>query len=473
MVLCLTGCVSDYDWVSLRDQHAIEDVDDILEEAYIPPYPLTLSDILRIALIQNLDLQVQRDELAAQAAIAAAENYKMIPPLTVDGIYSRRSNNTATAILTPAGVQPPQISSTQDTRQWDIRQTINLLDFGLSYFRAQQERGKAQLLAQTQLRVRQKLIFDIVQAYWKAIVAQKTLGRSLVIVEEAEEAQAQLEMQIARKNISTVDALKQEGHLIEMHNRLFAIRFQLESAKAELAEYMGLPPCTYFELADVEILESCGQQVESIESLEEQSLYWRPELVVKDLEEKIAVEDARIATLQMMPNATTFGDYNADGNPFLVHNYWLSAGVRATWNLLSFPQRIAEYHAGKAREEQAYRARLALTVAVLTQVRLAYLNYQTALEQYQISMQYALVKDRLYAATLAGKQAGDMNKLDVINFAEQALTANIAALKAYADLEVAKEQLGFVIGKPLRFTPVNLEEDAGYLEEDACYAEEF
>lgn len=454
----LCGCApTDYDWVELRNVHAVEDLAEICNSAYFPDKPLTLQDVLSIAFTQNLDVLAQGNEWAAQMRLAEVERLKMIPPLSLDGFLARRSNSTATAIATAAGPGPAQITSTQDTRQWDIRQTLNFLDLGISYLKARQEQGRVWVLDQQNLRLRQKLAFDIVTAYWKAIVAQKTVEKAQVIIDEADRLNHDLELEVAKGNLPALETLQQQAKLIDMHSRLFTLKYQLESAKAELASYMGLPAGTCYELADI-VIDCTPRKVESIEILEDQALFSRPELAVKDIEEKITAEDIRIALLQMMPNASIYADFNADGNPFLIHNNWASAGAKAAWNLLSFPQRMVERLAAKERKEQIYRARLAVSVAIIAQVRLAYLNYRSTMEQLEIAKQYIGIKSRLFSASSMANQVGALGILESFTFAFEALEAEILFLKAYQDYEIGLYQIGFNVGKPFIYADICFDE---------------
>lgn len=453
-ICLLVGCTpKDYNTLEMRLENSVSDSEFFYEYPEIPDRELTLADVIAITLSQNLDILAQLDELAAQEAISKAEQYKMIPPLTVDGILAARSNSTATRVLSNGVFLPPQTSVPKETRQWDIRMTLNFLDLGMAYFRTKQERGRTLILDNQQMRIRQKLIFDTVQAYWRAIIAQKTLQRAQDIVLQAKGLQRELEKQIAKRNVSSIVGLQQESRLIEMENRLFIIKYQYENAKAELTEHMGLPPGTEIFLADVEL--NCEDPCfDPMDILEKQALLSRPELVVKDVEERIAQEEVKMALLQMLPNAAIYGDYNADLNPFLVHNYWLSAGIKAAWNLLSFPLHLAERKVGKEREAQAIRARIALSVAILTEVHISYINYLSMKEQMEIAQNYADVKKRLFHAALKEKSSGEFNELDTINYAEQALIAEIAALKTFSDYQIAIEQLDFSIGRPLYYLPI-------------------
>lgn len=436
------------------DMEAIYDVEDILPEC-----PLTLQDILITVFTYNLDLLTQVHERNVQVQLAMAEQLKMLPPLTLDGIFSSRSQNTASLTRILGGPQPvvqPQIASLRETRQWDVRETLNIMDFGLAYFKSKQECDRAFIIEQQQLRFRQKLVLDTFTSYWKAISAQLAMAEVEEMIVKTVEMNRGLENQIGFRSLSEIQGLHTESHLIDLQIQMYAVEYQLGSAKAELGALMGLPPSVCFELADIELndkmLEICN-----IQELEDKALLYRPELAVKDLEEQIARESVRSAILQMFPGVSMFADYNNDSNPFLIFQNWLSAGIRCSWNLFNIPQQWSLKLAAEEQILQSYRARLALSVAVMSQVHIAYLGYKDALIQFRLANQAYDVKRRLAEAAEKERQAGEFNGADSLSFAAEATVARIYALKAYGSLQVSIEQLNYAIGTPLHFGDINID----------------
>jgi len=456
--LCNTGC-GKTDVGALRCANSAEDWDGInTDEDFLPETPLTIDNILEIVLTRNLDILAQEHELAVQSETAKAQRLAMLPPLTLDGIFSSRSENTAslTKILnSPVPVTQAQLSSLRETRQWDIRDKMNLIDFGIAYFKSRQEKTRTLLVDQQHLRLRQKLILDTIESYWKAITAFKAIKDAEDIIAFSKKIQASLQKQIVLRTISKIQGLQTESRLAEAAIQLHAVQYQFDSAKVELAGFMGLPPGMTFEIADVELSDE-DIPIWDIQSLEEQALLSRPELSVKDLEEKIARESVRMAILQMFPNAALFMDYNRDGNPFLAFQHWMSAGVQATWNLFNIPEQWHFKNAAQEQEQQAYRSRLALSIAVITQVHLAYLGYYDAVTQYRLANRAYDVKQQLADAAKREREIGEFNSADFLNFASDALLAKLIALKAYGNLQVAIEQLNYAVGTPLLFGHVDI-----------------
>ena len=294
-VFFLTGCSRDVmvDVRTLREENAEYDLgalDVYNEEIILPQTPLTLEDILCIVFEHNLDVLTQEYERRVQVELTIAEELKMLPPLTLDGIFQERSKNTATntKILggtAPPGTVQPQLGSTRETRQWDARLTLNLIDFGLSYFKSRQERDRIYVIDQQHLRARQKLILDTTESYWKAVTAQKVMNETIDIIAVSREYQEALQRQINRKNISEIQGLLAESKIADAEIQLNPLVYQYYSAKAELAALMGLPPETCFELEDIEIKDD-ELDICDLKELEEQALVFRPELSLKDLRSK-------------------------------------------------------------------------------------------------------------------------------------------------------------------------------------------
>ena len=461
-----TGCRRSVkvDIDSLRDENSEYDLAalDVYNQVMpLPDHPLTLEDILCIVFEHNLDVLTEEYERRVQEELTIAEELKMLPPLTLDGIFQERSKNTAsnTKILggtAPPGTIQPQLASTRETRQWDARLTLDLIDFGLSYFKSKQERDRTFIIDQQHLRARQKLILETITAYWHVVVAQKVMNETIEVINLSKKFQEGFDRQIGRKNISEILGLVAESRIVDAQMQLNPLIYQYYSAKAELASLMGYPPETCFEVADVE-LKDPELDICDITELEEQALKSRPELSVKDLEQKIARESVRMAILQMCPNPSLFVDYDVDANPFLVFNRWMSAGVKATINLLNIPQQLHLKHAAQTQAEQTYASRLALSIAIMAQVHIAYIGYRDALDTYRLADQSYQLKSRLATAAEKEKRLGEFNGVDTLSFVADATIAKINAFKAYASLQVAIEQLDYTIGIPLLFADTELD----------------
>lgn len=459
----IVGCIPKTNVVKLRFDNALQDLTD-LSYWDTPEFltdPLDYNDVVEIALTNNLDVYAQEYERESQARISNSEHLKMLPPLTIEGFWGFRNRSTAAfqdSVIpkeleppTPTGPQFPVVSSLKTTVQANARLTIKNLDMALAYFRAKQEKKKTLILQQQHIRARQKLIMDIAEAYWQAVSAKASLEEVEQLSGKAEEFQTRLKQNVARRTLSALEGLDLESRIVDNQIQIEAIRYQYESSKAKLAGLMGLIPGTEFELKDIDLIDT-EIVIEDLRCVEKKALFMRPELAVKDLEEKIAMDKIREAVVPMFPDASAYGDTDYDGNPFLVFNYWNSVGSRAIWNLFLLAQQWQLKRSGEQQVELAHVSRLALTVAVMTQVHVAYLNYRDAVHQYKLALRSYEVRSQLADVAERVRLAGQFKGIDVVTFTTNALIAKINAWKAYSGVQIAKEQLNFAIGIPLHGT---------------------
>ena len=102
------------------------------------------------------------------------------------------------------------------------------------------------------------------------------------------------------------------------------------------------------------------------------------------------------------------------------------------FNLFSGP---AAKRAAEAQQRLDTVRRQALTMAILTQVHLAYRRYRISTEEYLVSRSLDEVNARLNEQTAAAASAGGANEAAVIESAVDALLARMRHHLAYAELQ--------------------------------------
>lgn len=442
-----------------RWEQAEKDLNYLHSTANLPQRPLTLEDILCIAAQGNLDVRVKELEWAIQREIVTRETLRMLPTLTFTGELSHRSNVLASSqkSLATGIVTPPSTSTEQQVKRWDITLALNILDFGLAYRRSIQEKNRALLVYFQYARLQQNLVLEVFKAYWKAVAAKKSAEESSALIAQAYSLQNKFEKQIRDRMVSEIPGLRIEDQLLALQLRLSNYYQAYQSAKAELAALMGIPPilCFDIEIPKIKPIPEIG----CIAELEQEALLNRPELYGADMEVKISTDEIRIAMLQMIPGIELFTAYHEDKDKFLVHHNWFVTGMRAVWNLLSIPQRAAEARTARVRNTMNRVSRLAISVGVMTQVHLAYWKYKDVLSQFHFRKEIYTVRQRLLRAVKLSFEAGDLTITDVINAQGDALQAEIDLMQTYGDLRVSIEQINNAMGEPLFYQVPEERED--------------
>lgn len=447
----LVGCSRDINVCRLRKDNIRKDKQLIVQNTVVPTHPLTYCDVVHLAMTHNLDILARSWEYQIQREMVTGEKFGMLPTLTARGNDETRWPQLASSSVdfaNPGDVTvPPSVSTVRPSKTWNAQLVWSLLDFGLSYYRSRIAQKKLQIIEQQQERLKQNLALEATKAYWKAIISHQSLNGAKELTRKIEERIVSLETEQKERLISQIDGLDIEKHLAEMKLRLYAFEFDLASAKTELSSLIGIKVGSCFELA--EPIFSFSNNCFCIETLEEMALLDRPELRAGDIDEKLQADEVRASIVNMFPNAQLFGGFNQDNNSFLVFNSWWNVGYRATWELLSLPRAFTALEIAQNKKKFSRFTRLSLSIGVMSQVRLAYIEYMQERKHYLLAYQLAMVNDRLVAAAHKELQAGEYKFDDVFKLEIDAFLSYVGMLTAYADMRVALEKLDNAIGRPL------------------------
>lgn len=442
----------------VRFENSQKDMNELNSKIRLPERDLQLEDFLAYALNRNLDLMGLRMEYDIQQEVLTGQKLGMLPGLTYNAELSRRSHesgSTSKSLITGLQSNNPSTSSEQMTNRKDLSFAWSLVDFGVSYYRSRQEFSRGLILQERYKRLRQNLVLDVIQAYWKAVISQKAAKGAESIVNLAKERQESLKRQIESQTISEIQGLENEERLIEMQIRLQTFQSDLESAKSELASLLGLPPGVAFNIAEADLQDPKLPDL-IIEDLEETALLSRPELYIQDLEKRVAADEVKAAMVSMFPNAQLFANGVYDRNKFLVQKTWYTMGARAAYDLLAIPRYKKLHKIAEQRLDMTERGRLSISVGVLAQVHLAYLAYLNTISQHALSNDLYSVKTRLLDAVKKGERLGQFGGAELLRLEAEALFAKVNAVTAYAEMQIALERVNNSIGKSLFYSHIKL-----------------
>jgi outer membrane protein TolC len=337
---------------------------------------------------------------------------------------------------------PPSISTQRHVKRNSVNLILNALDFGLAFIKARQDYQHVIMLVKDLDRARQNLVLDICKAYWKAVANKVGMENSLF--DRIAQLQERLGEQMDEQIISATRGLKGTSDLLNLNIQLHNFQNEYSQAMNQLAVFMGLPT-DEFELDYPDISQE-RLELADVMTLEEIALENRPDLFGRDMEQQMALEEARYAFLQMLPGGELFIGNYYDANKYFFNNYWSIAGARAAWNLLSIPWHYYDSYAYDKQQEQIQLQRVSLTVGILAQVRL---NHILAHENHaQYARAYALAKANamLKKTSQEEMELGIISTSDLLFVESQAIFSKVNAYKAYGDFQVALEQLNNAVG---------------------------
>lgn len=479
LILILSGCYPSRE--SLEYERAWNGQDDLVWLDECPPdlmHPLSLDEMIEIAVTRNLDLFVKAEEIQIQEDNATRLRWQLLPNLDYNFSDQRRSNSTASysKFVNPAlNVGPPlyQISSLKHTQTWSLALAWNALDFGVTYFKARQQENKATQEEYEYERIRNSVILRIVSSYWRAVFAKLAIMRANELLPEMLDQTEKLNRELEGK----VYLSKAQGlaKLAYFYQREIQVRGyndrndssdptqgyekEYESALLDLATQMQLPPGVAFDVALPEGDFELDAPLPDLRDLFDLALLYRPELFQRDLDIKITQDDVTIAMIEQFPSLKLFNGNNFEGNPFILHRNWYLAGVTVAWDLLSFPQRMMGHVVATETVERDRRNRLLVSQGVLSQVALAVIQFDQNREQFLIAQK--VYKASKAVADLAEQEArvGKKSGLEALQSKIDAALARNNLQKIYAELQSNLEQINNSIGLPRYFQTTTSEKE--------------
>ncbi|MGC4026054.1 MAG: TolC family protein [Mesorhizobium sp.] len=182
-----------------------------------------LYEAMARALKYNLDVQVEVMEAALRLRDINLANYATLPDLVASSGYAGRNDADDT---TPS-TRDPDILTSDLTFSW------NILDFGLSYVRAQQASDRALIQVEAKRKIVNRVIEDVRTAYWRAISYDRLVNRMRGLEGRVQQALRETRSLSASGDTSPLVALTYERELIEVKREIESLENELSLAKSQ------------------------------------------------------------------------------------------------------------------------------------------------------------------------------------------------------------------------------------------------
>lgn len=404
--------------------------------------PISLEEAMARALKYNLDTRVKQLEANLADRQLAMANFALWPHLNANaGVTHRDKEYLATGLQTSL----PSSSQDRNLRMADLSFSWSLLDFGVSYYQAKQQADQFLMLQERRRKVIHLMLAQLRQAYWQALGAQEleaSLKASLVQVDQALSASRTIETERLK---NPMEALGYQRQMLEILRQLELVRDELAQAKPRLASLMNLAPGSDFTLVKPAAIAPISLSG-AIDSLEETALAQRPELKEAHYSTRLSANETRKAIVRMLPGLEFKVGHNYDSNGFLIHNTWNSAAGQVSWNLFNVFNYSNLKAYSQSQQELAQAQRLAMHMAVLTQVQLAYRDVQAKNQQFVRADEINQVDQRILSYSQSATKSSAEGQLSEIRANANALMSNLRYYQSYGAVQSAYGQLLASIG---------------------------
>ncbi len=411
--------------------------------------PISLYEAMARALKYNLDAKLElMEKQLAQRRLDSAR-FEFLPQLAASYTYDGRdefSGGISQSLLTGRQSLEPSTSAERDIFTAELALSWNILDFGLSHVRAKQAADEILISEENRRRVANRIAQDVRTAYWRAVSAERLWRQLTALRGEVEDAlKASREIQ-SQQLAAPIEALSYQRNLIAIKRDLQELERELSVAKIQLAALMNLRPNEPYQL----VIPDRDVRVQALRmtpaAMEEFALINRPELREVDYQLRINAQETRAAIFDLMPNLNLNLGYNNSSNSFLFSNNWFGYGAQVAWNLLDAFKYRPRVDAVKAQDDVLLTRRLALSMAIMTQVHVSVARYADAQTQYQIAADYQNTQRALTEQVQIAFEERQESEQMLIRERMNALLAEVQFDIAYSDLQNAFASLFSAIG---------------------------
>ncbi|MEP5763872.1 MAG: TolC family protein [Halieaceae bacterium] len=433
--------------------------------------PIGLHEVMSRAVLNNLEHRVARMEQAVAMGSFELAKYDMLPQ--VDASYGRRSRNkfsASTSISVETGQESlePSTSQEKDHDIGDFTASWNLLDFGVSYYQAQQEADRYLISRETRQRVLSNLLQQARMLYWRAWAAQNSRIEVERVLMEANKAYAEVSQVIENRQYTNIlPNLRLKRQLFDLIRELETLSQELTEASIELAQIINVPTNSTInllgvepgaELTDASALPVLPLLDEDPVQMEITALYNSTELAEQIYNVRIDQAETRKALLRLLPGIELSYTNGYDSNKYLVHNNWAEVGAEVSWNLLSLATTKQVLENTDLREELALQRRLAVNMAVVTKLNLAVYQYNISLRKLQQSREVKIIDSEIAKHTRNAALSSTASKVESVVTAAAALRTDLSLLQSYANAQSAYGAVLVALGlNPVPETYLDLE----------------
>lgn len=412
-LLTATGCSVKPLTSKEQYSHALYPLQQILHNQDKPQTPISLEEAVARTIKYNLDHRVAQAQTALEYGNFKLALIEMLPNFPLDMNHSFRNNELIQNLVQNGQISPGETSTMPKViNTTSIGLEWNALDIGLSYTRAQQQSQKTLVADEQRRRLTQQLVQEATTAYWRAYVAQTMRPKVQRYKQQAKQSLARSKEALRQKSRASEIELDYQKVLIKSIRRANELERMIANAKYELARLMNIAPGATFTLAAPDsVLTKLPSVRPNLVKLDTIALIYRPELREASYQTLIRKKGIQASILNLLPGINFDFGYNYTDNKFLLNKTWYGGNLNLAWNLLQpllkGPQEIQlakDLHLFEKLKEAA------MSISVLTQVRMALLEYYLMREDYHYAHQEAVVSNRLLNNAIALASANKGNE---------------------------------------------------------------
>jgi outer membrane protein, multidrug efflux system len=429
------GCAVDPEPLTKADYSArsTSDLKLIGQMEYKPVGPISLNQAIARAVAFNLQRRVKEIEREIEDAKLQTQSIDMLPSFDIDA--ARNSTSV-----------PLSQTDSPLTRTASAGITWNILDLGVSYARAKQQADEVLVARENERKALQDITRDVRTAYWRAVGAQRLMGKVQRIARNIKVAMRESRAMERSGANDVVKSVAYRREIVGSVRQALTIQRELREARGELAEYLNIRPGTDFTLATVSLASAMPALPMSLPEMERHALENRPELRVEDYNERMSEWQAREALFEMLPGAKLTAGKNYSSDAFNLTPNWISTGFQLGMNIFDLFSGTSRMDEADKRGELARSQRLALTLAVMTQTHMAYIQFRNASQQMRLAREVARADRRLARLVASDTDFLNTDYFEAVRLSTRQLQSEVDEHQSQVDMIAAHSGVMHAIG---------------------------
>lgn len=395
----------------------------------------------------RLDVDLQNMYQATPSKIEKPIDMYMAMALALKYNYTRRLASYQQSML-EAGHTPyskfPEIlaqagySNTTNSSQLnpDLKVAWNVLDMSSIYYQVNDKKYQSKVSFEESRKVIHNILQETRNLYWKTLSAQKLIPvlddmiENLTLQVDDINSKAKQDA-LEGKSLSTEELISKRKYM-EAIKQSSELKREMEFAETQLASFMGFHPSTQYRLVGAEYGNFAIPAIKnSLSDLEWLALSNRPELKVYDI--GININNLKIQVKDYEDPGVN--KYKKDPNYY--NKLWSKKAREVSMSV--FEDNTKQVN----QTDYIALRRQRITAIVLSQVYVAWAQYMSAVEDYEINMEIANTSENIAEdVTIQNGSFAEKSKLE----AARAVDDEARAYLAYTDVQDALGNLYASLG---------------------------
>ena len=412
---------------------------------------IDLYTAIALAIENNKDLKVKLFETALADRQLKDVKFDMLPTMSANAGYSGSDNYQSSTSATvgnndtaAAKGSTYSTSRNRDVVDQDIGFAWNALDFGLSYIRAGQTGDRFLIAKEIEKKSANNIAKEVIRAYWNALSADKLIQKYDPLIKKVKIALSDSEKIEEMLLQKPMDALLYQKELLDIKRALITQRQTLINSKIELGTLMGLLPNQSYKLVatnqPINILDM------DLKNMEKHALVSRAELLENRYQERISVAETKVGLRSLLPNFNINAAFTSSSNDYLQNKSNFEFGSSVGANLLNVFRAPSIKKINEANTEIIKEQRLALSMAILSQVHLANIDFQMSMEEYDTAERYLKVSTKIADQVRNAQKIARFGELELIREEAGTLVAELRRDISFSKMQHSIAQVYTSVG---------------------------